>query len=76
MSDPTIRATLGVARERRQLRWETDQGPVLITFPAELTLPELDDLEAVINLQMAVLRRVAARAPAVERAAGEGGGDA
>jgi hypothetical protein len=50
---------LWLDQRRKQLRWEVDNGPVILEYPRVFTPNEIDDFEAVTTLFIAGLRRIA-----------------
>lgn len=53
------RLSLWVDQRRRQLRWETNNGPVVLDYPNTLRPEEIDDLEQVLAINIGTMRRTA-----------------
>ncbi len=56
--------SLWVDQRRSELRWETENGPVLMSHPRVMTPDEIVDLEAVLAITLKVIRRTSEKVAA------------
>jgi hypothetical protein len=64
--------SLWTDQRQRQVRWEVDNGPVLLTYPMVMKPTEIDELEQVLALAVSVMRRTASAIETRSDATGTG----